>query len=110
VYYTYAVKTLLEGGEIAQDWCKGLSDGAVSLTTLNAAIAAEGTQEAVDAALAELISGTKHVFAGPLSGKGVDFDGNEVSMEVAEGDYFREGETASAPAWNYIIDGITVLR
>ncbi|MGI5986411.1 MAG: BMP family ABC transporter substrate-binding protein, partial [Oscillospiraceae bacterium] len=110
VYYTYAVKTLLDGGEIAQDWCKGFADGAVSLTPLNTDIAAEGTQEAIDAAAAEITAGTRHVFAGPLNGVGTDFDGSEKTIEVAEDDYFAEGEEASAPAWYYIIDGITVLK
>ncbi|NLH02038.1 MAG: BMP family ABC transporter substrate-binding protein [Clostridiales bacterium] len=110
VYYTYAVKTLLEGGKIDQDWCKGLADGAVSLTPLNTKIAAEGTQEAIDKASAEIVAGTRHVFAGPLKGKGTDATGAEKSIDIPEGDYFREGEASSAPAWYYIIDGINVIR
>ncbi|MEG0941775.1 MAG: BMP family ABC transporter substrate-binding protein [Oscillospiraceae bacterium] len=110
VYYTYAVKTVMDGAELPQDWCKGYADGAVFLSPLNEAIAAEGTQAAIDKAAAAITDGTLHVFAGPLSGKGVDFDGKEVTVDLKEGEHFPEGEKGSAPAWNYIIPGINVLK
>ena len=97
---------MIDGKEIPVDWCKGLGDEAVYLSPLNTDIAAEGTQEAIDKAKEELISGERHVFAGPL--KGTSPEGE--TIEVAEGEYFHEQEEASAPSWCYIIEGCNVVE
>ncbi len=106
IYVTEAVEAVINGETIPADWCKGLADGAVYLSPLNTAIAAEGTQEAIDAAAEAIIAGELHVFAGPL--KGVSPEG--VELEVAEGDYYHEQEEASAPSWCYIVEGCTVAE
>ena len=106
IYVTEAVEAVINGEAIPADWCKGLADGAVYLSPLNEAIAAEGTQEAIDAAAEAIKAGELHVFAGPL--KGVSPEG--VEIEVAEGDYFHEQEEASAPAWCYIVEGCNVAE
>ena len=106
IYVTEAVQAMIDGEEIPVDWCKGLADGAVYLSPLNTDIAAEGTQEAIDEAQEKLISGDLHVFEGPL--KGVSPEGEE--YEVAEGEYFHEQEEASAPSWQYIIEGCNVVE
>ena len=100
---------MLDGTEIEQDWCEGLSQNAVYLSPLNDKIIADGTEDAVNTAEAALIDGSLQVFAGPLSGVGVDFSGAEISIDVAAGEHFPESEDASAPAWCYIIDGVTVI-
>ncbi len=110
IYVTEAVKAVAEGKTIPVDWCKGLADGAVYLSPLNEAIAASGTQAAIDAAAAQIENGTLKVFAGPLTGTGVDFDGNTVPIDIPAGDYFKEQEDASAPSWNYVIPGCTVIE
>ena len=110
VYLIEAVSALVEGTPIPVDWCKGLADNVVLLTPLNTAIAAEGTQAAIDEAEAQIISGELKVFAGPLTGTGVDFDGKEVTVDIPAGEHFPEQETASAPSWNYIIPGCTVIE
>lgn len=106
IYVTEAVRNVLEGKEIPVDWCKGLADDAVYLSPLNKDIAAEGTQEAIDKAAEAIKAGELHVFAGPLKGQNPDGE----KIEVAEGDYFKEQVDASAPAWNYIIDGCNVVE
>ncbi|NLG10474.1 MAG: BMP family ABC transporter substrate-binding protein [Coriobacteriaceae bacterium] len=110
IYVTEAVQSVLDGKEIPTDWCKGLADDAVFLSPLNTAIAAPGTQEAIDKAAKAIKSGELKVFAGPLTGEGFDFDGKPVSITVAAGDHFPEQEAASAPSWNYVIPGCTVLE
>ncbi|MDR1422880.1 MAG: BMP family ABC transporter substrate-binding protein [Coriobacteriales bacterium] len=110
IYVTEAVQTLLDGGQIPVDWCKGLADGAVYLSPLNAAIAADGTQAAISDAEAKLLSGEVHVFGGPLTGNGVDFDGNPISIDIPAGDYYHEQEEASAPSWGYVVPGCTVIE
>ena len=106
IYVTEAVQAVINGEAIPADWCKGLADGAVYLSPLNTAIAAEGTQEAIDAAAEAIKSGELKVFAGPLTGTSPE--GN--AIEVVEGEYFHEQEEASAPAWNYIVEGCHVAE
>lgn len=106
IYVTYAVQSVIDGKEIPTDWCKGLKEGAVYLSPLNTAIAAEGTQEAIDKAAKELEDGKLHVFAGPL--KGTNPKGKKI--EVKKGDYYHEQEKLSAPSWDYIIDGCNVVE
>ena len=90
------------------------------LTDLNTAVAAEGTQEAIDAAKAELEAGTLHVFdCSKFTVKGealtsykadVDTDANyEPDTEVVHDGYFAESEFRSAPYFDLEIDGITRL-
>ena len=109
IYVTYAVESVLKGEAIATDWCKGYADDAVYLSPLNENIAAAGTKEAIEKAAGELVAG-KHVFAGPLTGEGVDFGGNKVTLDLAEGEHFPESEEQSAPSFNFIIPGITVVE
>lgn len=104
IYVTEAVKAVIDGETIPVDWCKGLADGAVYLSPLNTEIAAEGTQEAIDAAAEAIRNGELKVFAGPLAGTSPEGE----PIEIAEGDYFPEQEEASAPAWSYIVEGCNV--
>lgn len=102
VYYEYALDSLLTGEKIEQDWCEGLSEGAVLLSDLNQDVIAEGTAEAIELAKEGLMDGSVRVFAGPL----VDVNG-ETAVEV--GDAFHECEQTSAPTWDKIIQGVNVL-
>ena len=106
IYVTEAVQSVIDGKEIPVDWCKGLADGAVYLSPLNTAIAAEGTEAAIAEAEEKIKSGDLKVFAGPL--KGVDSEGT--AFEVPAGEFFPEQVEASAPSWQYIIDGCTVIE
>jgi basic membrane protein A len=108
IYLKFAVESVMNGKEIPTDWCQGLAQGAVYLSPLNTKIAAPGTQEAIDKAAADIKAGKLHVFAGPLSGTGYNW-GVEGSIEVKEGEWFKESETQSAPYWFYIIDGVNIL-
>lgn len=104
-YYEYALGCLLSGEAIAQDWCGSYAENACYLSDLNEAIIAEGTKEAIEAAAAGITDGSVQVFAGPLHG--VNANGDELNL--AEGEFYTENESSSAPAFDYIIDGITVL-
>ena len=104
-YYTYAVKCLIDGEEIATDWCKGYVDGAVEIKELNEKVVAAGTDEAVKAVEEKLKSGELHVF--DTSTFTVDGKVLEDETYVWDG-YYHESELASAPSFTYIVDGITV--
>ncbi len=106
-----------KGSEIPYDWCGGIEEGSVVLTELNSACAAEGTQAAIDAAIAEFKAGTLKVFdtskftvnGATLSEYPADIDGDYVGeTNVVHDGYFDESADGqrSAPYFDIIIDGI----
>ena len=113
-YYTYAIKTAMEGKEMQQDWCYGYIDEAVQISQLGTACA-EGTQEAVAAVIDKIKNGELHVFdcsTFTVNGehltsydKSYGFDGVELIWDG----YFHESEVISAPLFDIRIDGITEL-
>ena len=104
-YYTYAAKCLIDGEEIATDWCKGYVDGAVEIKELNEKVVAAGTEETVNAVIEKLKNGELHVF--DTSTFTVDGKTLEDETYVWDG-YYHESELVSAPSFTYIVDGITV--
>ena len=119
-YYEYAITAAMNGDPIDTDWTGTLATGSVVLTDLNANVAAEGTQEAIDAAKAELEAGTRQVFdvtTFTVDGKqvesyqaDVDTDANYTpDTEVIENGAFQESKFRSAPYFDLRIDGITLL-
>ena len=120
-YFEYALGCVADGTAIDTDWCGSLEDGAVELTALGSSVA-EGTQEAIDAAKAELIAGTLHVFdistftveGAPLESYEADVDTDAdyaPDQEVVADGYFHESGEGfrSAPYFNVQIDGISLL-
>ena len=119
-YYEYAIQCVIDGKAIDADWTGTLATGSVVLTELNTNVAAAGTQEAIDAAMAELEAGTLHVFdCSKFTVKGealtsykadVDTDADYTpDTEVVHDGYFAESEFRSAPYFDLEIDGITRL-
>lgn len=108
-YLVYATTCVAKGEAIDTDWMGGLYDGVCLLSDLNENILAEGTADAVKAAYNGILDGSVHVFAGPYHGEGVDFSGNTVTIDKAEGEWYEENEVVSAPSFNYIIDGVEVI-
>ncbi len=108
-----------KGNEIPFDWCGGFEDNAVQLTELNTDVAAEGTQAAIDQAIADFKAGKIKVFdTANFTYKGetlteylADVDGDFVGeTNVIHDGYFDESakDQRSAPYFDMIIDGITV--
>ena len=115
-YYTYAVQSVMNGESIDVDWCHGHADGAVLLTDLGQNVA-EGTEEAVNAAWEAIDSGELKVFdtstwtvGGETVTSTADLDGFNGLEYISEDGYFMESELGSAPAFTFIIDGITELN
>ncbi|BCJ96493.1 BMP family ABC transporter substrate-binding protein [Anaerocolumna cellulosilytica] len=114
-YYTYAVKSVIDGTAIAADWSKGYVDGAVAISPINESVAAEGTADKVAEVEAALKAGTLKVFdtstftvngstLEELIASNADYE--KYSANVSDG-YFHESEVISSPAFGIIIDGIT---
>ncbi len=119
-YYEYMITQAQKGEAIATDWTGSLSNGAVVLTEVNTNVAAEGTQAAIDAAKAELIAGTRHVFdtanftvgGDKLYTYTADVDTDDAftpDTEVISNGIFMESSKRSAPYFDIEIDGITLL-
>ena len=120
-YFKYMINCVVNGEEIDTDWCKGIPEGSVVLTDINEKAAAAGTAEAIEAAKAELVAGTRHVFdvsTFTIGGEAVtsymaDVDTDEnytKDTEVVADGYFHESEFRSAPYFDAQIDGITLLN
>ena len=121
-YFEYCLDAVANGTEIATDYTGSLETGSVALTELGKTAPAAGTQEAIDAAKADLIAGKIKVFdtaTFTVEGKtldsymaDVDTDANyEGDHEVIiDGEFVESGaDFRSAPYFNINIDGIELL-
>lgn len=127
VYYEEAFKALMDGEDLAVDWSEGYETGAVAITELGESCA-EGTQEAVDEAIAAIKDGSLQVFDASkwtVDGKDlttytfdstiIDFSTGNVVYEgqkyeaIVDG-AFVESNFRSAPYFDVRIDGITELN
>ena len=119
-YFEYAINCVANGTPIDTDWCGSLETESVVLTDLGST-AAEGTQEAIDAAKADLIAGKVHTFdtssftvgGETLTSYEADIDTDPdytPDHEVVLDGYFHESGEGfrSAPYFNVQIDGITL--
>lgn len=120
-YFEYAIKCVQEGTAIDTDWTGTISTGSVELTEVNEKAAAKGTQEAIDAAKADLESGKTKVFdTANFTVKGealtsymadVDTDAEfKGDTEVVKDGAFEESKFRSAPYFDIDIDGISVIE
>ncbi len=133
VYYEELFSAVMNGTEIPQDWAKGYEADAVGITPLGSACA-EGTQEAVDAAIENLKNGSLQVFdtskftvegaqvtTAPIDLSYYDYStgtasvvyqGEEKEAIVTENNitYFEESVLRAAPYFQLRIDGITELN
>ncbi len=105
-YYVYITECIVEGTEIATDWCGGLEEGSVVLTGINLDVAADGTLDAINDAIAKLKNGTLKVFDADT----FTVDGEAVVNPLIYDGYFHESETISAPSFAIQIDGIELLN
>ena len=120
-YFEYAIKCVQEGKAIDTDWTGTVATGSVELTEVNEKAAAKGTQEAIDAAKADLESGKIKVFdTANFTVKGetlksymadVDSDAEfKGDTEVIKDGAFEESKYRSAPYFDLDIDGISVIE
>ncbi|MGN1180375.1 MAG: BMP family ABC transporter substrate-binding protein [Suilimivivens sp.] len=75
-YYTSAVKSIIDGSWDGSNYYGGMAEGLVDITDL-ADFCAEGTQEKVDEATAQILSGSFNVFDGVIETN----DGSTVGEE-----------------------------
>ena len=128
-YFRYFINSTLNNKTMEYDWVGNLTNGAVEIYNASS-LASQGTQSAVDKAIADLKQGTLKVFntskftvsnqVNNLVVDGnkhvtsykadVDTDNNfEGDTEVISNGYFHESEYRSAPYFDLRIDGITEI-
>ncbi len=120
-YFVYAIKAVYNGEEFDQDYCHGLAEGEVVLTTLNEAIAAAGTAEKLAEVEEQLKSGALQVFDTSTFTVGGETLTNAFALDT-DGDFtpdseeavfdgaFHESHFQSAPYFAIQIDGIDWLN
>ena len=121
-YFEYLINQVIAGEPVDQDWVGTMPTNSVIVTDLNEAVAAEGTQAAIDAAAAEIAAGTLHVFDVEKDNY-ITVNGEKVTSftfepdtdfakEVVYDGYFHESEAGfrSAPYFALQIDGIELLN
>ena len=117
VYFTHAIETIINGGELEQDWCAGMNEGAVVMTALNEDIAAEGTAQKLEDTMKAIKDGSLKVFdsttftvggAAVTSSFALDTDGDFApdSEEAVFDGAYHESYFQSAPYFALRIDGI----
>ena len=117
-YFYEFIKNHIDGKENPSDWTGTYAEGDVKVTDLNTAIAAPGTQEAMDKAIAAFHAGTLHVFdldTFTINGQKGTNETMYDSFAAVQGNatydgYFHESELQSAPYFVGVIDGITWLN
>ncbi len=121
-YFEYLINQVIAGEPVDQDWVGTILTNSVIVTDLNEAVAAEGTQAAIDAAKEELVAGTRKVFdleadnfitVGGEKVATYTFEkGTNYEKEAVYDGYFHESEEGfrSAPYFDIQIDGIELLN
>ncbi len=120
-YFKYMIESVMNGTEIADDWCGGIAEGSVELSEINNAAAAAGTAEKIEEVKAGLADGSIKVFdtdTFTVNGEKLDSYMADVDTDsaytpdtevIADG-YFHESEYRSAPYFDLKIDGIKLLN
>ena len=120
-YYVEMISAVRDGKKVEKtDFVGTLASESVKLDAVGSC-AAEGTQAAIDAAIAKLKNGTLHVFDTNTFTVGgqklttyladVDDDGTFTGeTEVIKDGYFHESEYRSAPYFDLRIDGIREIN
>lgn len=91
VYYTQAVKQVIDGTWTPTNYFDGMKEGLVDISPLSDNCV-EGTKEAIEKARASIVDGSLKVFAGPLK----DNTGKE---QVKSGDYLKDDVIAGQLNW-----------
>jgi len=100
VYLIHAVDTIVNGGVVQPDFLAGMQEGMVLMSPINPNTVAPGTEEAMAAAEAEILTG-RNIFTGPIYS-------NTGEQLLADGEEFIE--PLAAPSWAHIIEGITIIE
>ena len=123
-YFQYIIEETVKGNAFDTDWTGTITNNAVVISGLNLDVIAEGTEDAVAAAVAGFKAGTLHVFdtdkftvnGEKLTSYAADINGDyqpDEGVNVIHDGYFDESNATdfrSAPYFDLEIDGITLIN
>ena len=120
-YFRYIINCVQTGQPIDTDWTGTVATGSVVMTEVNEKVAAPGTEEALSAIGSQFTAGQLKVFdtstftvdGNTLTSYMADVDTDAdytPDTEVIKDGYFHESEFRSAPYFDLIIDGISVIK
>lgn len=120
-YFEYIITCVRDGQSIDADWTGTMANGAVALTSVNESVAAIGTVDKIKEVKQQLEDGSIAVFdTSTWTYKGehlteyladVDTDAAYTpDTNVIFDGYFHESEFRSAPYFDLLIDGISLLN
>lgn len=92
-YYTWAVENIINGTWTGENYFGGMADGLVGIAPLAEDLIAEGTEEAIDAAKAEMESGWD-VFDGVI-------ETNDGSTVGVEGEHMSDADITGNMNWYF---------
>lgn len=93
VYYTYAVQSVIDGTWTGENYFGGMAEGLVTIAPLSD-LCAEGTQEAVDAAKAQITEEGFNVFDGVI-------ETNDGSTVGEEGSTLSDADITGSMNWYF---------
>ncbi len=102
-YQIETVSSVMSGEALPLDNWHGFDDGWVAMTDLNTEIAAAGTQDAIDKAIADFKAGSIDVFKGNYTG--TNYEGKTIDLNAG----YTENEKQSAPAFDYVLDNVITV-
>lgn len=105
-YEVGAVGAVMKGESLPVDDWEGFEGGWVAMTPLNTAIAAEGTQKAIDEAIAALKAGSVEVFKGDYTATN-PYDAAD-TIDLKDG--YVENENQSAPTFCWVLDDVITVK
>ena len=120
-YFAYIIKSVSTNTAMDYDYTGTIATGSVVLSGLNTKVAAEGTKEAIETAIAGFAAGTLNVFATDtfkvggakldtfVPGAATDGAFDPATVIISDG-VLHESEYRSAPYFDATIDGITLLN
>jgi basic membrane protein A len=94
VYYTFLVRSLMDGSFTTRPYFGGIREGIVAITPLNENLAPPGAVEAVEAARGRIVSGELAIFSGVLETN----DGRRIG---SAGSSLSDGEIIGGINWYY---------
>ncbi len=123
-YFYHIIKCANTDTAIEADWTGTIATGSVVLSGLNLDVAAEGTADAIKAAIEDLKTGKVKVFdtakdnfilkdGQKITSYMADVDTDDAftpDTEVVANGYFNESSFRSAPYFDLQIDGITLVN
>ena len=117
-YFNYCMDCVLNDEKIPDDWTGTFETGSLVMTEVNEAVAAEGTADAIADAQEKIAAGEIRVFdtaSFTVDGEAaasyladIDGDGEGETEAIVDG-AFEESSFRSAPYFDLLIDGITLL-